>query len=258
MNQKWQYPLRAYIGGTLISALGDQVALVGVAWAVLHLTGSYVAMGSVFASEVVARLLFSLIGGGLADLVNHRRLMIALNGLRIVIVGLVALALWNNLDSVLLLMGLAGALGMLDSLYIPTSQAFLPLAVPRDSLMAANSWLEMGNQLAMFVGPALDGLVVAWKGLALPFALDSVSYAAAIIGLMFSPIKLPLIPTMCRRRISARRLVWHALPTTGPWTNGSSNMMRGKATRRCQNRPRPPCDVNSMPSSATHFPGCWR
>ena len=53
--------------------------------------------------------------------------MIAINGLRIVVVGLVALALWNNLDSVLLLMGLSGALEVLDSLYIPTSQAFLPL-----------------------------------------------------------------------------------------------------------------------------------
>ena len=50
--------------------------------------------------------------------------------------------------------------------------------------MVANSWLEMGNQLAMFVGPALGGLVIAWKGLAWPFALDSVSYVAAIIGLI--------------------------------------------------------------------------
>jgi hypothetical protein len=184
MNRQLTFRLSAYVGGTLISALGDQMALVGVAWAVLHLTGSYVAMGSVFGSEVVARLLFSLIGGGLADLVHHRRFMMIINGLRIVVVGLVALALWNNLDSIPLLMGLAGGLGVLDSLYIPTSQAFLPIAVPAEHLMVANSWLEVGNQLAMFVGPAIGGLVIAWKGLVWPFALDAISYAAAILGLL--------------------------------------------------------------------------
>ena len=67
--------------GQLISASGTQMQVVAVSWQVLLLTHSPVALGLVGLVQGIPRLLFSLVGGVFADVLDRRRLLIVVNGL---------------------------------------------------------------------------------------------------------------------------------------------------------------------------------
>src|SRR5260221_6578971 len=65
--------------GQLISAAGTQMQVVAVAWQVLLLTNSPVALGVIGLAQGIPRLVFSLIGGVFADALDRRKLLIVVN-----------------------------------------------------------------------------------------------------------------------------------------------------------------------------------
>src|SRR5215470_17754427 len=67
--------------GQLISASGTQMQLVAVAWQVLLLTHSPIALGLIGLAQGVPRLLFSRVGGVFADVFDRRRLLVVVNSL---------------------------------------------------------------------------------------------------------------------------------------------------------------------------------
>src|SRR5690348_94916 len=75
--------------GQLISAAGTQIQVVAVAWQVYQITNSAVALGIIGLAQAIPRLIFSLVGGVVADAYDRQRLLIAVN----VILGLLSAAL---------------------------------------------------------------------------------------------------------------------------------------------------------------------
>src|SRR5258708_427797 len=65
--------------GQLISSAGTQMQVVAVAWQVFFLTHSPVALGLIGLMEAVPRLIFSLVGGVLADVLDRRKMLMVVN-----------------------------------------------------------------------------------------------------------------------------------------------------------------------------------
>src|ERR1700738_2496385 len=65
--------------GQLISAAGTQMQVVAVAWQVYLLTHSVVALGLIGLMQAIPRLIFSLVGGVLADVLDRRKMLIVVN-----------------------------------------------------------------------------------------------------------------------------------------------------------------------------------
>src|ERR1700710_2939026 len=80
---------RRYIGGQAISLIGTWMQTVAQSWLVLQLTGSGTALGLVIALQTLPVLLLGPYGGVVADRVDKRRLMIALQSM----MGVLALVL---------------------------------------------------------------------------------------------------------------------------------------------------------------------
>src|SRR6516162_2531515 len=78
--------------GQLISAAGTQMQVVAVAWQVLLLTNSPVALGLIGLAQGIPRLLFSLVGGVFADVLDRRRLLLVVNALMAAFSAVLALA----------------------------------------------------------------------------------------------------------------------------------------------------------------------
>src|SRR5579859_3437549 len=77
--------------GQLVSAAGTQVAVVVIAWQVFLLTHSALALGIIGLMQAIPRLIFSLVGGVFADVLDRRKMLLAVN---ILLAGIsVALAL---------------------------------------------------------------------------------------------------------------------------------------------------------------------
>jgi len=170
--------------GQAVSLLGDQFHFVALAWLVLDLTGSGLALGGVLMAASIPRAILIVVGGALADRIPPRRLMLASDIARGVTVGILAgLALTGRAELwQLVVMGIV--FGIADALFFPAMNAIVPQIVPVERLPAANGLTQATGQLTTLIGPVIAGVLVALVGSGAAFAFDAVSFAIAALALL--------------------------------------------------------------------------
>jgi len=191
---------RLFVAST-VSNLGDGVGLVAYPWLASAVTRNPVLIALVTVAQRLPWLLFTLPAGVITDRLDRRRIMIAANGARAVLTGLVALAvLWrggslpgpDELDDIIstewVLYGCVLAatmlLGVGEVLYDNSAQTFMPRIVASDDLERANGRLWASETTAnQFLGPPLGSLMLA-AGFALPFFVDAASFAVSAALIM--------------------------------------------------------------------------
>ncbi len=169
-----------------VSLLGDQFQLIALAWLVISLTGSGLALGTVLIAVAVPRALLLAPFGVVADRRPTRSLMLVAHLTRGAIVALIAVLVAAGMATIPVLVALSVVFGVADALYPPAQQAFLPRAVGADRLPSANALLQGTMQLVSIVGPPLAAVAIALTGTGIAFGVDAASFvvAAALIGLI--------------------------------------------------------------------------
>jgi DHA3 family macrolide efflux protein-like MFS transporter len=186
--------------GQLISALGDRIHQVALAFVVYDATRSPFAVGAVFLVATLPNLLFGPIAGGLVDRWDHREVMIVSDLLRAGIVLLIPLAAVTNL---VLAYPLVFLVTTVSIFFRPAKGAILPRMVAEEDLLPANSALWIGETFADVGGYVVAGLFVALLGSQLPLAfwVDSVTYIASallIASIAVAPITRTVAATVGR------------------------------------------------------------
>jgi MFS family permease len=166
--------------GVVLSQIGTRATVAASLWQVYELTGSIAATGLVGGAQALALVVLSPLGGVLADRWDRRRLLQAsqavamLVALAMAAVSLTGAALaWHVIAGVLV----TTAAATFDQ---PCRQALVPALVPRDVLPAAIALLNPSREVAVLVGPAIGGLLIAANGPGLVYLLDGISYAALV------------------------------------------------------------------------------
>lgn len=161
----------------MISNLGDGTSAIAYPWLATTLTRSPVLVAGVGVASRLPWLLVSLHAGAVIDRSDRRTVMIAMNASRAAITALVVALVVTDLMTIPLLFVAALLLGVAEVLYDNAAQTILPRLVPADRLERANGNLWGAETVTnQFVGPPLGGLLIA-VGLAVPFVLDTVSFA---------------------------------------------------------------------------------
>lgn len=163
----------------VVSRFGDALRTSALPLLAARLTDAPLAIASVTACGYVPWLLFGLVGGAVADRVDQRRAMWAVDSVRGLLVAAFALAVALGHASIPLLLLLAFALTTLQTLFDNASTALLPSLVDRQALGAANARLMTGQQIAggLLGAPLVPLLLTA--GAFMPFAADAGTYLAA-------------------------------------------------------------------------------
>lgn len=166
--------------GQLISALGDRIHQVALAYVVFDATRSPIAVGAVFLVATLPNLLFGPIAGTLVDRWDHREVMIVSDLLRAGLVLLIPIAAVTNLALAYPLVFLVTSVSIF---FRPAKGAILPRIVASEDLVPANSALWVGETFADIGGYVIAGLFVALLGSQLPLAfwVDSVTYIASAL-----------------------------------------------------------------------------
>jgi MFS transporter, DHA3 family, macrolide efflux protein len=174
--------------GQLISLFGDRVHQVALAFLVLGMTNSPLAMAMVFVAATIPNLLLSPIAGAYVDRWDHRDVMIASDLLRAASVLLIPIVAVTNIYLVYPFVFLVTSVSIF---FRPARIAILPRLVRQDELLTANSAMWAGETFADIIGYPLAGIFVAFLGPALPLAfwLDAATYAASavLIASIFVP-----------------------------------------------------------------------
>jgi MFS family permease len=164
-----------------VSNLGDGVVLAAMPLLAASISRSPAVVALVVTAGALPWLLFSLVGGAIADRTDRRRTMALVDGLRFIAVAALGVALLIGAESIALLALVAFALGMAETVFDNSAQAILPSVVGADDLETANGRLEGASIVAnQFVGPPLG----AWMfGIAVsaPFFLDAATFAFAAL-----------------------------------------------------------------------------
>ena len=175
---------RLYFGGQAVSRIGTWMQMIAQSWLVLTLTGSSVLLGVVVALQALPVLLLGPYGGVVADRIDKRRLMIALQSL----MGVQALAL-----GALTVAGeirfweiavLAAVLGVNNAFEMPARQAFMLELVGSERLRNAVTLNAVMVNVARTVGPAVAGLLIAAAGEGVCFLVNGVTFVAVVASLL--------------------------------------------------------------------------
>ncbi|MFJ8359511.1 MFS transporter [Streptomyces sp. NPDC093984] len=168
----------------VVSRFGDALRTAALPLLAVRFTDEPLVVASVTACGYVPWLLFGLLGGAVADRVDQRRAMWAVDTVRGLLVAAFALVVGLGHASIPLLLLLAFTLTTLQTLFDNASTALLPSLVDREALGSANARLMTGQQLAggLLAGPFVPLLLAA--GAFMPFTADAGTFllAAALVA----------------------------------------------------------------------------
>ena len=170
--------------GLLISLTGSQMQLWAIFWHIRTLTDQPIALGGVGLARILPVIIFSLIGGAIADTLNRRRIMLFTQ------VGLALLATvlgWLTLQGQITL-GWIYAITALQAVAaafdLPARQALVPNLVPARDLPNAFSLNSIAAHSGAIIGPALSGVVIAGLEQSYVYLINAVSFLAVIAALL--------------------------------------------------------------------------
>jgi MFS family permease len=194
-----------YWFGVVFSQIGTRGTVAANLYQVYLLSRSTTITGMVGLAQAVSLLVLSPLGGAYADRLDRRRLLQATQLLALVVAGaLTVLTEAGHATTVEVLASvlLTTAAGTFDQ---PARQALIPAMVPREELPQAFALLNPSRELAVLLGPALAGLLIAAHGPGLMYAVDAATYAVLVVVLGF--IRTPRLVPEARRRSVWRDIV---------------------------------------------------
>ncbi|HEX6481887.1 MAG TPA: MFS transporter [Ktedonobacteraceae bacterium] len=198
-----------YWTGQTISNLGSSVTLFALPLLVYKITGSALNLGITTAAEFLPYLLFGLILGAWTDRVDRKRMMIAADVGRALIIASIPLLAVLGVLTVwwIYLVGFVQA--TLTICFEAGQFAAIPGLVNRDDLVTANGRIQASYSAAQVIGPLLAGLLVTVMPLAMLMLIDALSFLASSFSLAL--IRVSFNTGEKRERTSIRRDVVEGL-----------------------------------------------
>jgi MFS family permease len=202
--------LRADFGlfwaGQTISNLGSSFTLFALPLLVFKLTGSPLDLGVTSATSFLPYLLFGLVLGAWVDRVDRRRLMIATDLARALVIALIPLLSAAGLLEVWWLYAIAFANATLTVAFDTAAFAAVPsLVASKDDLVKANGRIQASYSAAQVAGPLLAGLLLTAVPVQQVFWADAASFllSAASLAAIRRRFNAAADPGQTRRSVRA-------------------------------------------------------
>lgn len=179
-----QRAMRRLWSGQLWALVAGEVHFVVIAWLALELTGSGLALGSVLVVGILPRAALTLFGGVAADRFGHRKVLVAANAARALL--LVTLALIVHVGAVqlwhLYVVGLL--LGAITAFYSPSLYTAVPREVPTEHVRAGNALMRGTAEATGAVGPVAAGFMVGAFGTGASIWITAVCFAVSALAML--------------------------------------------------------------------------
>jgi len=186
---------RLLFAGRSVSLLGDGIFLVALAWEAYTLSNAPTALSLLGIAMTVPLVALLLFGGVISDRHRRRRVMLAADLLRALLLALLAalaatgtLRLWH-------MMVIVAIYGGAQAFFDPASDAILPELVCESELGQANALEQVVRPLALrLAGPALGGVLVGVLGLGAAFMADAATFLVSAATLWSMSARASLRP----------------------------------------------------------------
>jgi len=186
---------RLLFSATLITSLGDAIANIALAFAVLDVGGA-TDLGIVFAARQGTNAAVLLFGGVLSDRLPRNRVLVGASLVQGGAQAATAAVVLSGHASLTAFVGLALLYGAGDGLVVPAEVGLIPQTISAARLQQANALQGLSRSAVRVVGPAVGGILVVAAGPGAALALDSVSFVvcAHLLGRIRIPARAELLP----------------------------------------------------------------
>jgi len=169
----------------VVSNIGTWMQNAAAGWLMTGLNPDPLIVALVQVATTLPMFLLGLPAGALADILDRRRLLIAVQVTLTLLTAGFGLIVDLNLVTPSLLLGFTFLFGAGAALIAPAWQAIVPQLVPREDLPNAVALNSVGINISRAIGPALAGIIIGLAGLAAPFWLNAVSNLGVIGALIW-------------------------------------------------------------------------
>lgn len=167
-----------------ISVVGSRMQMVAIRWHIFDLTHSYTALALISLFRFVPIVIFSMIGGAVADARDRRLIMLGTQS----VLTFSALLLFGMTETGRITPMAIYALNALSAAAIafdnPARQSLTPNLVPREHYANAASLNSISMNTATVVGPLLSGFFIGMGKLGLVYGVNAISFLAVIVALL--------------------------------------------------------------------------
>ncbi len=175
---------RLYFFGRGISLIGSWMHIVAMGWLVLLMTDSGTALGGVMAAKFFPMLFAAPIGGLIADRFDKRRVLYWTQSILAILALGISYMVFTETITLASLYVFAFATGCIDSIDLPTRQAFVHEMVGPEYLRNAVTLNSTLANLTRVIGPLVAGLLIAGVGIAFCFFVNALSFLA-VLAMLF-------------------------------------------------------------------------
>jgi MFS family permease len=174
---------RLFWFGQLISLSGTWMQSVAQGWLVYSLTKSPLYLGIVAAAAAFPILLFTLLGGVIADRFPKRNILLVTQALSMIPALALGILTSMGIVKVWEVALLAAFLGTINAVDVPTRQSFLIEMVGRGHVVNAIGLNSAAFNGARIIGPMIAGLSIEYLGMPACFFINALSFLAVIFAL---------------------------------------------------------------------------
>jgi MFS family permease len=174
---------RLFFTGQVVSLVGTWMQNIALAWYVIELTHSAVAVGFLAFCRFAPFTVFGLVSGVVADRFDNRRLVMTTQTASMLVATALAILALSGAEVVWLAYLLAAASGTALVFDAPGRHALTFQMVGREELpnaVALNASLFNASRV---IGPAAAGVIIAAFGVGVCFALNALSFLAVLTSL---------------------------------------------------------------------------
>ena len=172
--------------GALTSSIGTWMQKVAQAWLIVTMTGSssafYLGLDS-FAGEAPI-LLFTLLGGVVADRRDRRHMMLVSQGVQMAVALLLAVLIYTGAIQIWMVLTLSFLAGCAQAFGGPAYQSLIPTLVGKEHLPNAVALNSIQFNLARVIGPIVAGVALATLGMVACFGLNGISFLFVIAAIL--------------------------------------------------------------------------
>jgi MFS family permease len=176
--------------GQLISTMGSALTSLAASILVFQKTNSAMSVGLMLMASAAPSLLVGLFAGVFVDRFDRKRIMLAADLIRAVLVFLIPFLVSHSIVWLYILVMLTSAIGQF---FDPAQESVLPEVASEQELAAANSLMAISSFGATAVGFAASGLIASAADISWAFYLDAVSFVISAFCIFLIRIKPLLI-----------------------------------------------------------------
>ena len=181
--------------GNITSLIGFGFNLIAISWMVLEESGSEYLLGKIMASATAPGLVLAIFAGVIIDKVNRKWLLVALDIFRMLVVIGFLYHISNNKFELSILYPVAFFMGLGNSLFWPTAQAFVQELVSEKDYFDANKLLSASYQVGSILGAGIGGLIVHAFSPVAALWINILTYLVSAIFISLAPFKRKKIKT---------------------------------------------------------------